>query len=138
MNDYDDTLDDTQEFPSLSKDPPPSPDLKDAVIAEHPSMKHSPCFEFNEKQIYKSRYLNQAFENLKKPGSTDQLKRVADVLQYTAKSSQGFDDSGGVFNNEPTSGRNVVQMDSPIATLIHCSSHLFLCIGEVNDIVVDF
>jgi len=28
-------------------------------------------------------------------------------------------------------------MDSPIATLVRCESHLFLCIGEVNDITVD-
>jgi hypothetical protein len=28
-------------------------------------------------------------------------------------------------------------MDSPIVTLVRCSGHLFLCIGEVIDISVD-
>lgn len=135
LDDHDDTLDDTLDGPSLSNNPPPSPDLEDAISAEHPSTKHSPCFEFNGRQIYKSRYLNQAFENLKKPGSTDRLKRVANILRYAAKSTQAYD---SVLDDDPRSDGNAIQMDSPIATLIRCNGHLFLCLGEVNDIIIDF
>jgi hypothetical protein len=133
-DDHDDTLYNTQDVTPLNKDPPPSPDLEDAITAEHPSTKHNPCFEFDGKQIYKSRYLNQAFENFKKPGSTDRLKRVANILRYATKSTNGYD---SLLDSDPMSGGNVIQMDSPIATLIRCGGHLFLCIGEVNDIVVD-
>jgi hypothetical protein len=69
-DDYDDTLDNVDASIS-STEPSPGPDLEDAIAEEHPSGKHSPYFELNGKQIYKARYLNQAFENYKKPGSTD-------------------------------------------------------------------
>ena len=69
-DDYDNTLDDATGI-SPPVDLLPSPDLEDAVTEEHPSVKHNPCFELDGKQIYKARYLNQAFENLKKPRSTD-------------------------------------------------------------------
>jgi hypothetical protein len=42
-----------------------------------------------------------------------------------------------VLDHDPVLGRNVVQIDSPIATIVRCDSHLFLCIGEVNDITID-
>ena len=42
-----------------------------------------------------------------------------------------------VLAGDPMSRRDVVKMDSPIATLMRCSSQLFLCIGEVIDITVD-
>jgi hypothetical protein len=132
-DDYDDTLDDATGI-SPPGDPPPSPDLEDAVTEEHPLAKHNPCFELDGKQIYKARYLNQTFENLKKPGSTDRLKRVASVLRYSSKSMSVYE---SVLAGDPMSRRDVVKMDSPIATLMRCSGQLFLCIGEVIDITVD-
>ena len=42
-----------------------------------------------------------------------------------------------VLAGNPMSRRDVVKMDSPIATLMCCSGQLFLCIGEVIDITVD-
>jgi hypothetical protein len=139
-DDYDDTLDDTAEEPtkeaSSNPNPPPGPDLEDAITEEQSAGKHQPCFELEGKQVYKARYLNQMFENFKKPGSTDRLKRVANVLRYTGttKTTSVYD---GVLDHDPVLGRNVVQMDSPIATIVCCGSDLFLCIGEVNDITVD-
>jgi hypothetical protein len=100
-DDYDDTVDNT-DGSHLSTKPPPGPDLEDAVAEEHPSGKHSPYFEPNGKQIYKACYLNQAFENYKKPGSTDQLKRVANVQCYAAKSTNVYDT---VLDHNPSIGR---------------------------------
>jgi hypothetical protein len=135
-DEYDDTLDNTTAgVPPPSKDRPPGPDLEDAIAEELPSEKRSLCFEIDGKQVYKARYLNQAFEIFKKPGSTDRLKRVANVLRYASKSTTDYDN---VLADDPLLGRDVVQMDSPIATLICCSGQLFLCIGEVIDIVIDF
>ena len=135
-DDYDDTIDDTasKSAPNPSPSLPPGPDLEDAIAEEHPAENHRPCFELGGKQVYKARYLNQAFENFKKPGSTDRLKRVANILRYTTKTTSVYD---SVLDHDPALGRNVVQMDSPIATLVRCETHLFLCIGEVNDITVD-
>jgi hypothetical protein len=132
-DDYDDTLDNVDASIS-STEPSPGPDLEDAIAEEHPSGKHSPCFKLNRKQVYKVHYLNQAFENYKKHGSTDWLKRMANVQHYAVKSTNVYDT---VLDHDPASSGNVVQMDSPIATLVRCSGHLFLCIGEVIDISVD-
>jgi hypothetical protein len=62
-DDYDDTLDGIDSDGLLSAVPAPGPDLEDVVAEEHPPGKHSPCFELDGKQIYKARYLNQAFTN---------------------------------------------------------------------------
>ena len=35
------------------------------------------------------------------------------------------------------SGDDQVQMDLPVTSLVRCRGHIFLCIGEVNDIIVD-
>jgi hypothetical protein len=59
---------------------------------------------------------------------------VANVQRYAVKSTNVYDT---VLDHDPTLGGNVIQMDSPIATLVRCSGHLFLCIGEVIDISVD-
>ncbi|KAF8229959.1 hypothetical protein L208DRAFT_1284116 [Tricholoma matsutake] len=113
---------------------PPGPDLKDAVAKEHPTGKHCPWFELDGKQIYKAQYLSPAFANYKKPGSTDRLKCVVNIQCYAMKSTNVYEH---VLDHDSMSGANVVQMDSPIAILVHCSGSLFLCIGEVIDISVD-
>jgi hypothetical protein len=59
---------------------------------------------------------------------------VDNVQHYDLKSINVYDT---VLDHDPTSLGNVIQMDSPIATLARCSGHLFLCIGEVIDILVD-
>ena len=38
---------------------------------------------------------------------------------------------------DPISSGHQVQMDSPVASLVRCDGSIFLCIGEVNDIIVD-
>ncbi len=42
-----------------------------------------------------------------------------------------------VLKHDPLSSGHRVQLNSPIATLVQCHKHLFLCIGEVNDITVN-
>jgi hypothetical protein len=131
VHDYDDTIDGTN---ALScEGPAPEPNLEDAVAEEDASENHRPYFELNGRQIYKSRYLNQVFTNYKKTGSTDRLKRVANIERY-AKPTIAHD---SVLDHDPMSGENQVQMDSPIATLVQCDGRIFLCVGEVNDITVD-
>ena len=114
-NDYDDTLDGTNLDGLQSADPAPGPDLEDAVAKEHSPGKHSLCFELDGKQIYKAQYLNQAFTNYKKTGSTDCLKHVTNIQQYAVKTPDVFT---GILKHDPTSGENQVQMDSPVASLV--------------------
>jgi hypothetical protein len=130
--DNDDTMDSANTLPC--EGPAPEPNLEDAIAEEDTSKKHSPCFELDGKQIYKTRYLNQVFTSYKKTGSTDRLKRVANIERY-AKQSVTHD---SVLEHDLTSGENQIQMDSPIATLVRCDGRIFLCIGEVNDITIDF
>jgi hypothetical protein len=127
-DDYDDTVEGLDSDGSLSG-PPPASDLEDAVAEENPAGKHSPFFELDRKQIYKARYLNQAFASYKKTGSTDHLKHVANIQHYAVKAS---DLHSGILECDPTSGENQVQMDSPVASLVRCDGHMFLCIGEVT------
>lgn len=134
-DDYDDTLEGIE--PDGTRPPAapsPSPDLEDTIAEELPCEKHSPYFELDGKEIHKARYLNHVFAQYKKTGSTDRLKRVANVQRYATKLT---DDHPGILEHDPTSGDNQVQMDSPVASLVWCRGHIFLCIGEVNDIIVD-
>jgi hypothetical protein len=134
VDDYDDTQDGVNLDTLPSAEPAPAPDIEDAAAEEHPTGKHNPRFELDGKQIYKARYLNQAFINYKKTGSMDHLKRMANIQRYAAKSPNTY---LGILERDPTSGENQVQMDSPIATLVRCDGRVFLCIGEVNDIMID-
>ena len=133
-DDYDDTLEGLGSDVQTNRELPPGTDLEDAVAEEHPSGKHSVCFELDGKQIYKARYLNQVFTHYKKTGSTDRLKHVANIQWYAVKSHNGH---LGIIEHDPTSGENQVEMDSPIASLVRCDGRVFLCIGEVNDITID-
>jgi hypothetical protein len=132
-DDYNDTVEGLDSDGSLSG-PPPASDLEDTVAEENPAGKHSPFFELDGKQIYKAQYLNQAFTSYKKTGSTEHLKRVTNIQRYAAKASDPY---SGILERDPTSGKNQVQMDSPVASLVQCDGRVFLCIGEVNDITVD-
>lgn len=131
VQDYDDTIDGMSALPSERS--APEPDLEDAAADEDTSRKHDPCFELDGKQVYKSRYLNQAFTSYKKTGSTDRLKRVANIERYARPITM----HDNVLEHDPTSGEHQVQMDSPIATVVRCDGRVFLCIGEVVDITVD-
>jgi hypothetical protein len=133
-DDFDDTLEGMDLDTSSSTELPPGTDLEDAVAEEHSTGQQSVCFDLDGKQIYKARYLNHAFTNYKKTGSTDWLKRVANIQCYTVRSNGA---QLGILERDPTSGENQVEMDSPIALLVRCDGHVFLCIGEVNGITVD-
>jgi hypothetical protein len=130
--DHDDTLD-SVDMPTVVE-VALGPDIEDAITEDSPSGDHDPCFKLDGKQIYKARFLNHAFMHFRKTGSTDRLKRVANIQRYAMKPTTTF---GGVLDYDPMSSGYQIQMDSPIASLVRCDGSVFLCIGEVNDIVVD-
>ncbi|KAF8054223.1 hypothetical protein FPV67DRAFT_1763516 [Lyophyllum atratum] len=125
-DDVDDTIDEDEATPTT--DLPPGPDLEDAIAEA--DTRFDPCFELNGKKVYKSRYLSQAFEGYRRTGSTDRLKRVANVQRYAYKAQTQF----GVIEHDDEAGDNTVSVDLPVATLFRCENNLFLCIGEVIDI----
>ena len=133
-DDYDDTLEGIEPDSHLAVAPSPSPDLEDAIAEELPCGKHKPYFELGGKEVYKARYLNHAFSQYKKTGSTDRLKRVASIQRYAVKLT---DNHPGILDCDPMSGDDQVQMDLPVASLVRCRGRIFLCVGEVNDIIVD-
>ena len=95
---------------SSSTELPPGTDLEDAVAEKR---QHSVCFNLNEKQIYKAQYLNHAFANYK--GSTDQLKRVANIQRYAVRSNST---QLGILKCDPTLGENQIEMNSPMYCII--------------------
>lgn len=135
--DYDDTAEDFDKSSQVpvSSEPAPGPTLEDAAVEEGPAGKHSPCFELDGQNIFKSRFLNEIFKDYKNPNSRDRLKRVANVPRYAVKHETTT--SLDIVDHDDANGVPSIRMDSPIATLVKCENHLFVCIGEVNDITMD-
>ncbi|KAI0259910.1 hypothetical protein BC834DRAFT_926047 [Gloeopeniophorella convolvens] len=77
----------------------------------------------------KARALAQRFKYDKNASSTDRLRRVQQESRYgpVYTAGDGEDAFAGV------DGPRVMVTD-PIATLVRCDGHLFLCIGEINSI----
>ncbi|KAI0260621.1 hypothetical protein BC834DRAFT_831523, partial [Gloeopeniophorella convolvens] len=79
--------------------------------------------------ISKARALAQRFKYDKNASSTDRLRHVQQESRYgpVYTAGDGEDAFAGV------DGPRVMVTD-PIATLVRCDGHLFLCIGEINSI----
>ncbi|KAJ6576765.1 hypothetical protein B0H10DRAFT_1963342 [Mycena sp. CBHHK59/15] len=111
-----------------------SPDLEDAAVDEDVlDDSQAPTFSkfitVGNKPLCKTRALSLMQKYGYQAGSTDRLKRVADVQRYSAKS------------DEPST---LIESDSPyllvlepIATLVRCEEKLFVCIREVTDMRLD-
>ncbi len=88
---------------------------------------------FDGHRMLKSRALSLYAKRLGNggPSSTDRLKRVQEVERYgsSALGSNPIRNTAG--NNEP-----LLVIQDPVATVVRCAGHLFLCIGEVNGIKV--
>jgi hypothetical protein len=69
------------------------------------------------------------------PNSTDRLKRVANIPRYAIKPDSVDNVDGGIVDHDTLFGGPCIMMDSPLATLLRCHDHLFLCIEEIIDIV---
>lgn len=105
-DDHDDTLEGIESDIHPPTAPSPSPDLKDTIAKELPCGEHSPYFELDRKEIHKARYLNCAFVQYKKTGSTDRLKCVANVQRYAIKLTDNHPHITGILEHDPTSGDN--------------------------------
>lgn len=152
LEDYDDTAEDFVEglpdsesasttadglSQNMSQSTRPLPtDLEDAVGEEEPSTKHDPTFKHDGKLVYKARYLKELFKSFKEPGSRDRLKRYADIPRYALKNAR----TDNVIESDIDSGSEnipAVKTDFPIATLLKCDGHIFVCVGEVIEIVLE-
>ncbi|KDR65073.1 hypothetical protein GALMADRAFT_162490 [Galerina marginata CBS 339.88] len=142
-DDIDDTYDDIPAAIASPVSPAVSPELEDTLIEEEPVeiSKHQPFFELNGVQVSKPKYLSQAFSLYKKAGSTDRLKRVARGGRYLSNESEESESqitrARDVMTTDSSSSSNYLQMDMPIASLLKCGDQMFVCIGEVNDIIVN-
>ena len=91
-DDYDDTAEDFEEESAPPIDvtqsgQAPAPDFEDAVIEEREIHKYDPCFKLDGQKIWKGRYLNERFKEMRNPGSQDRLKQYADVPRYAIRHS---------------------------------------------------
>lgn len=99
------------------------------MVEEEPSGKHDPCFELNGEKVFKARLLNQLAKEIKNPGSRDRVKRVANISRYAIRKDFPSDMIG---YDVPS-----IKLDMPVVSLLRCEDHIFVCIGEVNDIIRD-
>jgi hypothetical protein len=86
-------------------------------------------------QVSKAKYLSRAFEMLKKVGSTGQLKRIANSQRYSNNSPP--ENTNTILTTDPLSSGNHLEMDMPVALILKCEDSSFVCVGEVNEIVVN-
>jgi hypothetical protein len=89
----------------------------------------------NGKELAKSWALAQYSKYRKQVGSTDHLKQVQEIDRYAQ-------DLGAISNipsidNPPSPDAPVLMISNPVATLLHCDSCAWLCIGEVNGLRID-
>jgi len=69
---------------------------------------------------------------MKNPGSRDRLKQYADIPQYAIKHSGS---NNVVESLVDEMDGPCIRMDFPLAMVARCEGRIFLCIGEVNDII---
>ncbi|KAJ7104685.1 hypothetical protein C8R44DRAFT_746366 [Mycena epipterygia] len=133
--DPDDNEDDDEDTEPSAKSSV-SPDLEDAAADEEILTGEAPVFTsfitVDAKPLRKTRALALMQKLGYKAGSTDRLKRVADVQRYSSKSFDVAEHSGIIESDAP-----YILVSEPIATLVRCEEKLFVCIGEVADIRLD-
>ena len=136
-DDIDNTYDDTPTSIAGSAAPSLGHELEDAIAEEEPIEveKHKPFFEMDGVQVSKAKYLSRAFEMLKKVGSTDRLKRVANGQRYS--NNLPPENTTTILTTDPLSSGNRLEMDMPVASILRCEDSIFVCVGEVNEIVVN-
>ncbi|KAF7420950.1 hypothetical protein PC9H_011469 [Pleurotus ostreatus] len=129
-NDVDDTLERTAVTTQTAASV--APDVEDAAVENEPQGMAPAFFEIGGKRVSKAKYLTQAFNTFRKPGSRDRLKRVADGQRYAVLTSTDLqvDDS----QTQPVLSDDVITFGIPIVTLMHCDNRYFVGIGEVTDI----
>ncbi|KAJ7198077.1 hypothetical protein GGX14DRAFT_374467, partial [Mycena pura] len=131
--DPDDNEDDDEEAEPIAA-LPVSPDLEDAAADEEVFAEPAPAFTnfitVANKPLRKTRALALMQKFGYRAGSTDRLKRVADVQRYSAKADEP---SSTIIESDAP----YLLLSEPIATLVRCQEKLFVCIGEVVDIRLD-
>ncbi|KAJ6541961.1 hypothetical protein B0H10DRAFT_2244898 [Mycena sp. CBHHK59/15] len=131
--DVDDNEDDDEQAAAAPKSSV-SPDLEDAavdkdILDDSQAPTFSKFITVGNKPLRKTRALSLMQKYGYQAGSTDRLKRVADVQQYSAKSDEP---STLIESDSP-----YLLVSEPIATLVRCEEKLFVCIGEVTDMRLD-
>ncbi|KAJ7653861.1 hypothetical protein B0H17DRAFT_957128, partial [Mycena rosella] len=108
-------------------------DLEDAAADEDVLDVPDPTFTsfitVKNQPLRKTRALSLMQKFGYKAGSTDRLKRVADVQRYSSRQ----DDHNGIIESDTP----YILLSEPIATLIRSEGKLFVAIGEVTDLGLD-
>ncbi|KAG6905140.1 hypothetical protein DXG01_004635 [Tephrocybe rancida] len=85
------------------------------------------------KQILKSRALALRSKYRKKSSSTDRLKRVQEIERYSQKPTLDDSDQHG----SSLFGASCLMNHDPIGTLVVSEGRIWLCVGEINNILHD-
>ncbi|KAJ7092187.1 hypothetical protein C8R44DRAFT_554520, partial [Mycena epipterygia] len=138
--DADDNEDDDDHEEQVPATTSLSTDLEDAVIEEEDTAETlTPTFTHfvtvGVKSVRKTRALALMQKYGHKAGSTDRLRRVADVGRYSTTSTAAEPVEADGFDS--AFGAPCIMVSEPIVTLARCENKLFLCIGEVTDIRLD-
>ncbi|KAJ8517282.1 hypothetical protein ONZ45_g5524 [Pleurotus djamor] len=134
LDETDDTAEDFGIAPAPDNPSDVNLDFEEAIAEELTSAPHDTTFDDGGIKVYKSRYLNALFREHTNPvpGSFDRTKRVAGVARHVVKSDDAQGE--GIAEEEDDV---VLQLDAPIISLIQCQGRLFVCVGEVNDLILN-
>ncbi len=109
------------------------PDVPAQTTSSAPPSKFDRYIIYEGKRVLKSRALSLYSKRRGKagPSSTDRLKRVQEVERYSGRTSSSN------LNDTPGVDQPLLLIQDPVATVVRCQGHLFLCIGEVNGIKIN-
>ncbi|KAG8922940.1 hypothetical protein FRC02_011506 [Tulasnella sp. 418] len=112
-------------------------DLEDAAGVEDSLAEQTkvlPTVEVSGKSVYKACVLRELSKYHAIRGSTDRLKRVANLARYVVKSSGSANliDQDTVFNDSAA-----LVLNDPATTLLRCEGQVFLAVVQINQIKID-
>ncbi len=88
--------------------------------------------------VHKARVLRQVFKYRSHRGSTNQLKRVANIRRFTtsALGEPTLPATTELLADESLLGR-ALMINDPILTLVSCEGRVFLAVGQITQIKID-
>lgn len=104
-------------------------DLEDVVGSDHVGAGFAVTVDVEGKPVHKARILREFFKYKNKVGSTDRLKRVANLPRYNvAHDTQVGTEEGSLF------GQSALLVGDPVTCLMQCQNKVFLAVAQVSTI----
>ncbi|KAJ7183908.1 hypothetical protein C8R46DRAFT_1309168 [Mycena filopes] len=107
------------------------PDLEDALVDEEATGREPAATA--SRPLRKTRALSMMQKYSHKAVSTDRIRRIAGADRYGSRS----DEQDHIAEHDSAFGGPCILLSEPIVTLVRCEGQLFVCVGEVTNIIVN-